>query len=587
VADPADGYTPDELVAAAALQRAAASGWTWWLTPSTDLRLVHAVPVPVRAPELSALSLFLRPQGRSVAALTGLVHVHGASTDVLLVTAGWTEQVDDPASDRPQVVAKSDVVVRSAVGEGERTGAMFLYDFQPTGVLAQLLGGVGFHKMIQTFTDTHYRRVTYLPSGTTRYAEYFSAGQVPADAPSGEPVVLDIPSSARPAAPTVLDAVPLLRWESQPEPSEPFAWRQVRRSGVRVWLARPWFSSGDGELLGVLVFDPNEWVKGATGWVSQPKTVVAPDAATSLWAADPIIKHGSETTNPTVPPLLTTDQLLLDLLETAVSPGVGITPPLHGEVPGGRVRGWPDAPGNPVAVAGTVPLLDVKGAPSARVLGYQPEFDEATRRWFVDVNVQETPALWPFLRLAVARYQPHSIEGCSLSPVALTGWVQPLPARTLTVSRPDAGQVQVTLTGVVNWHQWNQHGAPALPGDQLTADTPTGEDAVRASRLQQARTVRASVQHRPDGAGDLEWQTVSSTLLLAVSVQEDGGHSATWTGSVVLPGGEGSPGLRRPGEESSWRVLVEEHELFDADPPAPGVGPGTTPRLVYADEVYL
>ena len=587
VVDPADGFTTDEVVASAALQRAAASGWTWWLTPSVDIRLVHAVPVPVHPPSLSALSLFVRPPGRSVAALTGLVDVHGPSTDVLVVTAGWTETVDDPASARPQEVSKSDVVVRSSVGERERTGVLFLYDFQPTGLLAQALGGVGFHKLLQNFEDTHYRRVTYVPSGTTRYAEYFPADQVPAEPPAGEPVVLDIPSSARPAAPAVLDAVPLLRWESRPEPSEPFAWRQVRRVGVRVWLARPWYSSGDGELLGVLVFDTNEWVQTPQGWVSQPKAVQAPDAATSLWAADPIVQHGGNTANPTLPPLLTVDQLLLDLAESGAAQGVGIQPPLHGEVFGGRDRGWSHEPGNPVAVAPAVPLRDVRGNPAVRVLGYAPEFDEPSGRWFVDINVQETSALWPFLRLAVARYQQHSIEGCELSPVALTGWVQPLPTRTLTVSRPDVGHVQVTLTGVVNWLRWNPEFAPDLPGEQLSADSATGEARERASRLQQSRTVRASVQHRPDGAGDLEWELVSTSVLLAVAVEETGGFHATWTGSVIVPAGAGSPGLRRPGSESSWRVLVEEHELLDADPEAVGAGPGTTPRLVYADVVWL
>ena len=70
--------------------RAAASGWTWWLTRRVDVRLVHAVPAPVRPPQLSALSLFLRPEGRSVAALTGLVDVHGSSTD----TAGRPRELD-------------------------------------------------------------------------------------------------------------------------------------------------------------------------------------------------------------------------------------------------------------------------------------------------------------------------------------------------------------------------------------------------------------------------------------------------------------------------------------------------------------
>ncbi len=599
VVDPADGYTTDEVVAAAALMRAASSGWTWWLTPSVDVRLVHAVPAPVRPPRLSAMSLFLRPPGRSVAAFTGLVDVHGSSTDMVVVRASWTEKVDDVTAAGPQEVSKSDVVVRSPVGERQRTGVLFLFDFQPSGPLAQALGGVGFHKMLQTFEDTHYRRVTYVPAGTTRYAEYFEPSQLPEQTVEGQPVVLDIPSSARPAAPVVLDAVPLLRWEAETEPDEPFAWRQVRRSGVRIWLARPWFSSGDGELLGVLVFDTDEWVPGSDPnglWTRRPKAQQAPDGATSLWGADPIAQHGGATSTATVPPLLTFDQLVLDAMETAAAESIAIRPPLHGEVYGGRDRGWTDAPGNPVDVAGAIPLRDVKGHPSVRVLGYQPEFDADSKRWFVDVALHETPALWPFVRLAVARYQPHSIAGSELSPVALTSWVQPLPTRTLTVSRPDRKRVQVTLTGVVNWLRWDPRSAPGLAGEQLSADSPMGEAAVRAARLQQSRTVRATVQYRSADAGDLEWETFTSSLLLAVSVEEVGTFRATWTGSVILPSNAGTdsgddagyPGLRRPGgSESTWRVVVEEHELLDADPTVPGVPAVPVPRLVYADTVAL
>ncbi len=603
VADPADGFTTDEVIAAAALMRAASSGWTWWLTPATGVRLVHAVPAPVRPPELRGLSLFLRPPGRSVAALTGLVDVHGSSTDLLLVTASWTEWVDDPAADGPQQVTKSDVVVRSSVGEREGTGVLFLYDFQPTGPLADALGHVGFHKLLQTFTDTHHRQVGYVPSGTTRYAEFFAPSQLPVDPPKGEPVTLDIPSSARPAAPVVLDAVPLLRWEARPEPDEPFGWRQVRRSGVRVWLARPWFSSGDGELLGVLVFDPREWVQADDRtWSSQTKPFQAPDGATSLWAADPIVQHGGATANPTVPPFLGLDQLILDSVETGAAGALGLRPPLAGRPLGGRDRGWPYTAGNPVAVAESVVLRDVQGRPSARVLGYLPEYDPASCRWFVDVAVQETPALWPFLRLAVARYQPSSIEGCALSPTAVTGWVQPLPSRTLTVTRPNVGHAQVTLTGVVDWLRFAQEGVPDLTGDLLSADSPTGDAAVRAARLRQSRTVRATLQRRAAGAGDLEWETQTFAELLAVSVDESATFVATWTGALTLPTTAGTPdgdaagvpGLRRPGRLADddpdavvWRVLVEEHELLSGDPEEAGAGPSTVPRLVYADTITL
>ncbi|MFT4166225.1 MAG: hypothetical protein QM650_13380, partial [Microlunatus sp.] len=606
VVNPVDGYTPDELSAMVALTRAASSGWCWWLTPATDLRLVHAVPVPVTPPQLRGLAVAQRPPGRGVVLLSGLVDVHGPSTDLLTVTASWTEQVDDPSTDGPEEISRSDVLVRSTVGERQRTGILFLYDAQPFGPFAGELGGLGFHKALQTFADTHYRRVTYVPAGTTRYAEFFPPDQVPTDPPTGDPVVLDILSSARPAAPQVLDAVPLLQWEAGPEPSEPFAWRQVRRSGVRVWLARPWFSSGDGELLGVCVFDPNEWVPNpTTGKLeSRPKARQAPDGATSLWAADPITRRGGTTSDPTVPPLLGLDQLLQDAADLSSDSLLGITPPLGGRPIGARDSGWQPKPGSPVTVAESVPLRDVQGRPAVRVLGYQPEYDADSGRWFVDIAVQETPALWPFLRLAVARYQPHSIEGCSLSPVALTSWVQPLPTRTLTVSRPDAHQVQVSLTGIVSWLRFPEV-PPEIPGDQLGADSPTGAAAVRAMRLQQTRTVRASVQTRPAGGGDLDWQTTTTSLLLAVSVSESGGYRATWTGSVQLPAtagtptgdDDGVPSLRRPGATDSdeeadptkpaWRVLVEEHELLDGDPVAIGAGPSQVPRLVYADTVLL
>jgi hypothetical protein len=596
VTDPSDGYTDQELLALVTLQRAASAGWTWWLTPAEELRLVHAVPQPVRPPQLRGLGVFLRPAGRAVAALTGLVDVHGPSTDTLVVRATWDEPVDDPASPAPALLTgKSDVVVRSPVGPEQRVGLLFLADLQPVGPLQAAFDGIGLHRMIHTFDDTKYRRVTYRPSGTTRYAEYFSPQDLPAQPAQGDPVTLDIPASARPAAPQVLDALPLLRWSAQPAPHDPFGWRQQRLSGIRVWLSRPWYSSGAGELLGVLLFDSNRWVQENGRWAGRPKPQQVPDGATSLWAADPIIHSGGAVSGATTPPLLRTEHLLLDALETSVSAPDGPTPPLAGRPQGGSDRGWPQAPGDPTTVAAEVPLIDIAGAPAVRVLGYTPQFDPDSGRWFADINVHQTPALWPFVRLALARYQPHAIAGCELSPVALSGWVQPLPARTLTVTRPHAQQVQVTLTGVVGRLRPPSHQDLGLPGDQITPDAPSGEAASAAALLQQSRTVTASIQQRPAGGGDLDWRTVAGVRIPAVAVPQDGQFTATWTGSVPLPPSSGTPegeqnglpALRRPGApDSDWRVLIEEHELFDADPGPDGASK-VTARLVYADTVGL
>ncbi|GAA5016509.1 hypothetical protein GCM10023258_02130 [Terrabacter aeriphilus] len=587
LADPeGDGLDQDQVVASAVIMRAAAQGWTWWLTPSTDVRLVHAVPAPVSPPRLRGLHVIARPKGRGGAALGAVVDVHGPSTDRLVVRASWDEQVDDVTADGPVTVHKDDVVVNSAVAETERAGALYLVDFLPFGAgltssvdLSE--GSIGLHAAIEKFPDTHYRRVTYVPSGTTRYREFFDAADVPADddpSLAGEPVTLDILSSSRPAAPTVLDTVPLLRWEDEVEPAQPFARRRVRRSGVRIWLDRPWYSSGDGELLAVLVFDPFEPDPDHPGQ-QRLKAVQAPDAATSLWGADPILLGGQVGgfVAATHPPLLRLHDLLLDALAQGVAPRDPV-------------------PARPVAAAEAVPLLDVQGTPSARVFGYVPEYDAAARRWFVDVALEDGPSLWPFIRLAVARWQPRSLPTCELSPTALTSWVQPLPTRWLTVSRRDGREVQATLTGTVAFLRRSRAGG-ALPGEELTADSPTGDGALLAARLQESRTVTISLQHKETGAGDLDWQTSTTRRIQAVALDQ-ASLRATWTGSLLLPAEPGTevgdaagvPPVATPGGSTQWRMLVEEHELLDADDPRTqdqNAEPIRLPRLVYADTIAL
>ena len=60
-----------------------------------------------------------------------------------------------------------------------------------------------------------------------------------------------VPSSAPPDEPRVLYTVPTFRWNDSASPGRLDSTRL--RNGLRVWLDRPWFSSGDGELLGVLI----------------------------------------------------------------------------------------------------------------------------------------------------------------------------------------------------------------------------------------------------------------------------------------------------------------------------------------------
>ena len=551
----AGGYTAEQLVANEVIARAAASGWTWWLTPSVDLRLVHATPGPARVPQLLALSCRPRPRGLTVAVLAGIADLHGASTDRLVVRARWTEWVDDVAAPGPVQVERSDVVVNSPVGGTERWGLLFLVDFLPFGPSATVAtlvdGDLGMHRAIATFPDTHHRTLTCTPSGATRYAEFFAPDALPGeDSPevAGAPVVVEVPSSERPAAADIVEAVPLIRWEQLTEPEQPFALRRIRRSGVRVWLRRPWYSSGDGELLGVVL-------AGAQG---------GPDGAVSLWGRDPAYT-GPTITAGTVPPLVDATQLLL-----------------------GTVSDQPvERSARPVATARGVALADVPETPPAVVLGYQPEFHPARDHWFADIAMDDGPDLWPFVRLALARYQPSSIDGCSLSPVGLTSWVQPLPTRTTTVNRPDENRVRVTVSGVIALLR-----APrvvgGVAGDDLDADTPMGQAARIDALLAGTRIVTARLEHLPEVRSDLQWETVTYRRLPVVGAGTELTMRVTWSGELRLH----TPlELRTPGSPTSaWRVVVEEQELLDADDPdQPNIAGQTVivRRTVYADTIPL
>jgi hypothetical protein len=112
--------------------------------------------------------------------------------------------------------------------------------------------------------DTRHRVVTYQAVGTTRYQEYFPleviANRENLEA-AGPPMPVDVRSSARPPAPRILYAVPTFGWESYP------GGRRRVGGGVRLYLDRPWFASGAGERLAVVL--TTDQTPGNTPYVSR------------------------------------------------------------------------------------------------------------------------------------------------------------------------------------------------------------------------------------------------------------------------------------------------------------------------------
>ena len=553
----------DSLTSNDDVREAAADGLLWSLTPGEDVRLVHAVPRPVSAPRPTTVRVH-RVYGSVLAALVGGVEVHGPSTDKLTTTLAWTDHVDDLALDGPRDRTSTASGFEVYVRPDDRIVPLWAQD-----QTVPLPGweGVVLRSTTHPLPDTRHHRVRYRFRASTRFREYFDPRLLAADPAvafdDGQSVVsqeleLSVPSTVRPDAPKVHSVLPLFRWEETEEPEQPFGRRRVRRPGLRIYLERPWNFSGDGELLAVLL---------AVGADDAPVYPLEknnkPDGFpfASKWGSDPIWN------SPGVPARAVTLAELDDAMtylgfDDRVEAGRPVAAPVTLPLPliGTGLEGAPE----------TVPILAV---------GYRPTFSTERRLWYVDIAFDARATFWPFVRLAVARYQPESVPGAHLSTPVRLDQVQLTPERTASVARTDATHARVVVTG--------------LAGHRESASRQFAVTVAQNRRLV-ARLQRCD----PAVGGDLAWTSVDAVELAARGYASRP-EELVWVGEleadavmdVRTPVGGTASGdaVAAP----SWRVRVEEWERFPGDPPPPEERrefheePIWEQRLVYADDIYL
>jgi len=188
-----------------------------------------------------------------------------------------------------------------------------------------------------------------------------------------------VPGSRRPAAPKIAYAVPTMRWET---PAGGSALRVIRHgNGLRVYLERPWFSSGEGELLGVVV--------GSTKVADQPFANLPPELVgyVSQWGQDPI-------------------------LDSTLPRSV-----MHAGAFGARVA--------------TYEFELPEAGRSMVVAAHRVHYDFDRRLWYADLEIDSGASYNPFVRLALVRVQPYSVGGCALSEVVHTQYAQLMPTREI------------------------------------------------------------------------------------------------------------------------------------------------------------
>jgi peptidoglycan hydrolase-like protein with peptidoglycan-binding domain len=341
-----------------------------------------------RSDDASGKLIALRAPGSPDATLIGELDAHLRSTGRIDLVASWSDIADDvtaaegfrrtasEATLEPITVDRMTGMI-PAEGPGNREIAAIVSE-QRLAFLPERSEGGGRRAPaapIQRFGDTRHRRVTYRAISTSRFVSDFAPGlQFTRESDS---VVVSVPSSAKPPAPQIVQVLPTFGWRRERSGTLTSSIRYGR--GLRVYLDRPWYVSGEGELLGVVV-----WPAGA----APPGKDMRRDRLAGFvteWGLDPVRRSGRLPLMPS----------LADF--------------------SGAERTMP---------AVTIPEAGIQ----ADVAGYKVHHDG--HLWYADIVLAAEEAYMPFVRLALVRLQPDAIPGAEVSAVSPAGFMQLTPDRS-------------------------------------------------------------------------------------------------------------------------------------------------------------
>lgn len=412
-------------------------GRHWAHLPWREITLVHAVQKPLEPPDITVLNP-AKTLGETFAVVTGDIKVEAPSTARVQLLATWTDPIDDPP-DLPTSQTSNAHVCEIVVPEG----------VSPVAITDS---GTSLPPK-QEFHDTKYHLVEYTPVAVTRFREYFPAATNTAAATTsrGTGMAVKVLNSARPASPKFLYSLPVFEWDTPPG-TPGVVKRRRTGGGLRIYLERPWFSSGDGELLGIVYQDTadlldldDELKRWVTQWGADP-----------IWDAKPISARTKQSHFKN-----TVDFKSGALLQE-----------------------------NPLTVS---------------VVGYPVNFDSVRKLRFADIRIDTDDAYWPFVRLVLARFQPNSINGAFLSRVVRTDFIQLPPQREAEITIGGAS-VHLKVTGPV----YLDSEVTKTIGRLL----PSFGGSPGSNGLSEIEAVIERRDAADDPANELVWQPIAATRLV-------------------------------------------------------------------------
>jgi hypothetical protein len=436
------------------LEKLALGGQHWMLTPWRTLEVVHAVQKPLIAPEMSKLTV-QRAYSWTGARPAFVATCSIKSTDRLDLLSEWHEPRDDPAGDSEEIqidLARGDPAFSIKVVD-PKSYALKILGHQHGGfadhmtigedlISVNIIGHDFALSKTHEFHDTRYRRIEYWLEATTRFREYMPASILTETVGNqtlpteknikvvGPKSVTWVPSSAPPPAPNVLYVVPTFGWvRITDDKGNKYSMRRGR--GLRVYLDRPWNVSGYGEMLAVLLAPPSF----AGNPEQEPKGHPYKNCVTQ-WGNDPIW----------------------------LSPFVSWISPKRSDFPLARTAAdsegkWlpkdapaseKDQPPGPFAVTGlSLPgMSSYSNTYAVEIAPHDVFYDEGRRLWYCDIEIDSGSSYYPFVRLALARYQPVSVPGAHLSNPVLADFMPLAADRWMNVTHTSNEQGRrITIYG--------------------------------------------------------------------------------------------------------------------------------------------
>lgn len=206
----------------------------------------------------------------------------------------------------------------------------------------------------------------------------------------------------------------------------------------RLYLGRDWYASGEHELFAI-VCAPGDYVSDRA---YTPDTPISP-------LLDPVALSSEEQRRAKAQRNIQASEFLDPGRFKAIADSVtrwGVDPTIRsGELTGTITR---------ERFSGFVAAYSDLAHPAnssqkVAVLLYKPKFDVFCGEFYVDIGIDTGPAYAPFVRLAVARYQPYVCDAAQhLSGITMLKPLQVMPKRTVEIIIGNDGMLRTIVQGV-------------------------------------------------------------------------------------------------------------------------------------------